>query len=193
MRVVDTVEDLDFKPSDLPVRPAEVGVLMADAAHFDVEYVINPHMEGHLHGVDRPEARRQWAALRDVYVGLGYEVHVIDGEPGLPDLVFTANQSFPAQLPDGEWVALLSVMHSPQRKPEVALFDAWYGERGARTLAMSLGDGPIPFEGMGDAHWFPGRRLVVGGHGFRTHRSAYDRISAALDVPVVAVRLTDAR
>ena len=50
--VVDNPAHLGFRPADLPTRPAEVGVLMADATHFDVEYVINPHMEGHIGAVD---------------------------------------------------------------------------------------------------------------------------------------------
>jgi len=166
---------------------------MADAEHFDVEYVINPHMEGQIGNIDRPLARRQWAALADTYRELGYEVNVLEGVEHLPDLVFMANQSFPAQLPDGEWVALLSVMHMPQRRPEVEVVADWYAKRGARTLRMRIDDASIPFEGMGDAHWYPGRRMVVGGYGYRTSRQAYDRISAVLDVPVAAVRLVDPR
>ncbi|MEZ4320960.1 MAG: arginine deiminase-related protein [Myxococcota bacterium] len=193
MKVIDAVGDLDFAPLSLPARPAEVGVLMADADHFDVEYVINPFMEGRIGSVDRPTARAQWAALRDTYARLGFEVHTLPSVEGLPDLVFMANQSFPAQLPSGQWVALLSVMHSPQRRPEVELVAGWYAKRGARTLRMESGDALIPFEGMGDAHWFPGRRLVVGGYGHRTAREAYDRIAAVLDVPVIRVRLTDPR
>ncbi|MCB9679312.1 MAG: amidinotransferase [Alphaproteobacteria bacterium] len=191
--VVDSVEGLGFAPHELAERPAEVGVLMADAAHFDVEYVINPFMEGHLHSVDRARAVAQWQALQAVYAGLGYQTHTLASVEGLPDLVFMANQSFPAQLPTGEWVALMSVMESHHRRPEVEVVEAWYTARGARTLRMTKGDHLIPFEGMGDAHWFPGRRLVVGGYGFRTSREAYDRIAAVLDVPVVALRLTDPR
>ncbi len=195
-RVADTVAELDqwgFDVASLPPRPREVGVLLADPAHFDVEYVINPHMEGQIGEVDTDRARAQWAALCGVYARLGYEVHVLEGVPGLPDLVFTANQSFPAQLPSGQWVALMSVMHSPQRKPEVPVVKAWYDDRGARTLAMRRGEHEIAFEGMGDAHWFPSRRFIVGGYGFRTDREAYDRIARVLEVDVVAVHLTDAR
>jgi N-dimethylarginine dimethylaminohydrolase len=194
--VADTVEQLDawdFAVDALPERPREVGVLLADPAYFDVEYVINPHMEGHIGTVDPAVARAQWTALRDVYARLGYEVHVLDGVPGLPDLVFTANQSFPAQLPSGQWVALLSVMHNPQRKGEVPIVKAWYDERGARTLAMRREEREIAFEGMGDAHWFPSRRFVVGGYGFRTDREAYDRIAAVLGCDIATVHLTDPR
>lgn len=195
-RVADTVEQLDawdFAVDALPERPREVGVLLADPAYFDVEYVINPHMEGHIGTVDPAVARAQWTALRDVYARLGYEVHVLDGVPGLPDLVFMANQSFPAQLPSGQWVALLSVMHNPQRKGEVPIVKAWYDERGARTLAMRREEREIAFEGMGDAHWFPSRRFVVGGYGFRTDREAYDRIAAVLGCDIATVHLTDPR
>lgn len=190
--IVDAVDQLDFHPLDLPPRPAEVGVLMADADHFDVEYVINPHMQGNIGSVDRQLAREQWAALAFRYEALGYEVHRIASVEGLPDLVFTANQSFPAQLPDGRWVALLSHMDSERRQPEVEVIASWYRSRGATLFEQDRND-PVPFEGMGDAHWFPSRRLVIGGHGFRSQPAIYERIASKVGVPVVRLKLVDPR
>lgn len=166
---------------------------MAHAGAFDVTYVINPHMAGNIGGIDQALAVRQWRALVEVYEQLGFEVHIIDPVPGLPDLVFTANQSFPGQLPSGEWVALQSHMHSEMRRGEEEVVAAWYRERGARVVKMSREQGYIPFEGMGDAHWVPDRRLIIGGYGFRSHRDIYDRIAATFEVPVVAVELVDDR
>ncbi len=185
--------DLPFSPLDLPRRPPEVGVLMADASHFDVAYVINPHMAGNIGKVDRERAMGQWRALTDVYRRLGYEVHVIPAVEGLPDLVFTANQSFPGQRPDGSWVVLQSHMHAEVRRPEEEVVARWYRARGATVLKMSREQGFIPFEGMGDAHWFPGRRLIIGGHGFRTHRAIYPRIATVFQVPVLLLELVDPR
>lgn len=190
-RVYD--RDVPFDPRSLPPRPPEVGVLMADAASFDVEYVINPHMAGNIGQVDKVRAREQWLALTEVYRSLGYEVHVIGAVEGLPDLVFTANQSFPGQRVDGSWVALQSHMHAEVRRPEEEVVADWYRARGATVLKMSRDQGFIPFEGMGDAHWFPGRRLILGGHGFRTHRDIYPRIAEVFQVPVVALDLVDDR
>lgn len=166
---------------------------MAHAGAFDVTYVINPHMAGNIGAVDQKLALAQWQALVAVYERLGFEVNIIDAVEGLPDLVFTANQSFPGQLPSGEWVALQSHMHSEMRRPEEEVVADWYRRRGARVVKMSREQGFIPFEGMGDAHWFPGRRLIIGGYGFRSHRDIYDRIAATFEVPVVAVELVDDR
>jgi len=162
---------------------------MADARYFDVKYVINPHMEGNIGKINTAKAKKQWKALSDIYRSLGYEVHIVEAVPSLPDLVFTANQTFPAQLPSGQWAALTSYMNSTQRQPEVEVIARWYRQRGARVLTMDEEMGPIPFEGMGDAHWFPGRRLIIGGYGFRTARRIYPRIAAALEVPIAVVEL----
>lgn len=185
--------EIPFDPRALPARPQEVGVLMANAAGFDVAYVINPHMAGNIGRIDKELALEQWSALREVYRGLGFEIHEIPAVDGLPDLVFTANQSFPGQLVDGKWVALQSHMHAEVRRQEEEVVADWYRTRGATILKMSREQGFIPFEGMGDAHWFPGRRLILGGHGFRTHRDIYPRIAEVFKVPVVALDLVDPR
>ena len=107
-RVITRAHQLNFRLVDLPERPLEVRVLMADPAFFDVEYVINPHMAGNVGNIDRALARRQWEQVRDAYASVGFPIEQIDGVEGLPDLVFMANQSFPGQLPDGRWAAVLS-------------------------------------------------------------------------------------
>ncbi len=189
--VITAADALDFALSDLPARPPEVRVLMARPDHFDVLYVINTHMAGNVGNIDHARARAQWAAVRDAYAGLGYPIELIDGVPGLPDLVFMANQSFPGQLPDGRWAAVLSCMHSPERRPEVAVVAQWYRGRGALTFPLS--DPTLPFEGMGDVAWVPGRRALVGGYGFRTDFRAYAELAGIFDVPVLALRLVDDR
>ena len=190
-RVITRASELDFAFSELATRPLEVRVLMADPAHFDVMYVINPHMAGNVGNVDRALAQTQWRSVRDAYASLGFPVSVIDGVDGLPDLVFMANQSFPGQLPDGRWAAILSFMHSPERRPEVDVVAQWYRSRGALTFQLS--DPTLPFEGMGDVAWVPGRRAIVGGYGFRTDARVYPELAELFEVPVLALRLVDAR
>jgi N-dimethylarginine dimethylaminohydrolase len=189
-RVIDSVPELGISLSMLEPRPPEVRVVMADPEHFDVLYVINPHMEGNVGSVDRAAARQQWEALKATYEGIGYEVAVVPPAPGLPDLVFMANQSFPGQLPDGRWAVVRAAMFAPQRQPEVEVVVNWYRGRGARIVDL---DRPLPFEGMGDAAWIPGRRGIIGGYGFRTDPEVYEEISAIFDVPVLRVRLVDPR
>ena len=100
-RVITRASELDFAFSELATRPLEVRVLMADPAHFDVMYVINPHMAGNVGNVDRALAQTQWRSVRDAYASLGFPVSVIDGVDGLPDLVFMANEQQPDFLREG--------------------------------------------------------------------------------------------
>lgn len=168
-------------------------VLMVSPEHFTVAYAINPHMRdanGELQRVDPELAGRQWDALRKTYEAIGYPVHVLSGEPELPDMVFAANQTLPYPTPSGCGV-VLSRMRHPQRELEVGRFASWFRDRGHEVCDLGS-DGPY-LEGCGDLIWVPGRRLLLGGYGHRTERAAVDRIAETLDVPIVALRLMDER
>jgi N-dimethylarginine dimethylaminohydrolase len=173
------------------LRPRETRVLFADPAYYDVEYVINPHMAGNVGGVDRPKARTQWDHLVDVYRTLGIEVHVVDGVVGSPDLVFCANQSFPGTLSNGEQVVAMAHMYSRYRTSEVPVVERWHERNGLTPVHWMESQGI--FEGMGDAAWVPGRRVIVGGYGFRTDLSVYPWLSDLFGVPTVPLKLIDER
>ncbi|MFN3596770.1 MAG: dimethylarginine dimethylaminohydrolase family protein [Rubricoccaceae bacterium] len=177
-------------PEALPAVPRPGRVLMTSPEHFEVAYVINPHMEGNLGAVDPARARAQWAALRDAYERLGFPVSVVPGQPGLPDMVFCANQTLPYLTPGGARGVVASRMHAPQRAGEVPYFEAFFAGEGyaVHTLDPDL---PGTFEGMGDALWHPGRYLLWGGYGYRTSRQVYDRFAEKLGFPVVPLALTD--
>ncbi len=64
--------------------------LMCAPRFFDVQYVINPWMEGNVHGASRPLAAEQWARLHAA-VSAHARVELVNPRPGLPDMVFTAN------------------------------------------------------------------------------------------------------
>lgn len=187
--VIDRRDQLHFRAADQPARAPFTRVLMADPAYFDVEYVINPYMAEHVGGVAAQVAQRQWESLRDAYRGLGLQVEVIDGVPGLPDLVFIANQSMPVVRADGEVLAVRSHMWSPHRRDEVEVVAAYYEKRSIPTVALPTPD--VAFEGMGDARWHPGRRLLYVGHGFRTERRVLDALSELAQAQVVGLRLRD--
>lgn len=180
----------DFSVDALPALPRPGRVLLTSPDHFEVAYVINPHMAGHVGDVDRARARRQWDALREAYEQLGFEVSVIDGAGGLPDMVFCANQTLPYLTPGGERGAVMSRMHAPQRKAEVAHYRRFFEAAGYETHGLDP-DLPGDFEGMGDAIWHPGRYLLWGGYGYRTDRQVYERLENALGFPVLPLHLTD--
>lgn len=163
---------------------------MVDPQHFDVEYVINPHMEGHIGGVDKAAARSQWQSMHDTLKSFGIEMHVIDGQPGFPDMVFCANQSLPCLRGDGSKEVVMSIMHAHQRKGEVSFVENFYRSMGY-TIHHLNGHDITDFEGMGDALWHSGRRLIWGGYGYRSSLQAYESISNLLNVPIIALELVD--
>ncbi len=182
----DTVLDV----TALPAIPRPGRVLMTSPDHFEVAYVINPHMAGNVGEVDRQRARGQWEALRETYERLGVETAVVAGATGLPDMVFCANQTLPYQTPGGERGVVLSRMHAAQRKPEVDHYERFFQGEGYETHGLDP-DLPGDFEGMGDAIWHPGRYLLWGGYGYRTDPQVYTRLGDKLGFPVRTLSLTD--
>src|ERR1041385_7219876 len=64
--------------------------LMCPPDQYDVDYVINPWMEGNVHKSSKEAAVKQWQTLSKLLQEKG-EVEKIPPQPGLPDMVFTAN------------------------------------------------------------------------------------------------------
>ncbi len=186
--MIRTAKDPSFDVTTLPPLPPARTVLMVRPTYFDVEYVINPHMEGQIGTVDQSRAMDQWQAIHDTLISLGLDVKVLDGVEGLPDMVFCANQSLPYINQEGDPHALMSHMHSHHRADEVNHIAQWHESRGVATVDLpQAGD----FEGMGDALWHPGRRLLWGGYGYRTDLSMYEAISTLVDAPVAVLELVD--
>jgi N-dimethylarginine dimethylaminohydrolase len=189
--VYQTPDALDVQLKDLPVLPPPNRVVLTTPTHFDVEYVINPHMSENVGAVRKEVAWQQWKAVRAAYTALDRKPVVVNGQPGLPDMVFCANQTLPFYNPgaDTEGV-VLSRMHSEHREGEVTYYDRFFDDRGYDVKSLP-DDLDADFEGMGDALWHPTRRLLWGGYGYRTSPEAYEALSDLLDVPVVLLRLTD--
>lgn len=183
--------DLDFDLSSLPSLPRPKRVVLTTPTHFDVQYVINPHMSENVGTVNKEAAFQQWKALRAVYTALDVQPVIVNGQQGLPDMVFCANQTLPFydQETDTRGV-VLSHMHAEERQGEVPYFASFFERQGyaVEELPEEL---EADFEGMGDAIWHPGHLLLWGGYGFRTNPEAYEALSELLDVPTIALHLTD--
>ena len=189
--VYQTPDALDAQLQDLPSLPRPDRVVLTTPTHFDVEYVINPHMSENVGAVNKEVAWQQWKAVRATYTALDRDPIVVNGQPGLPDMVFCANQTLPFYNPDADTKGVvLSRMHSEHREGEVPYYDRFFDDRGHRMHSLP-DDLDADFEGMGDALWHPERRLLWGGYGYRTSPEAYEALSDLLDVPVVLLRLTD--
>lgn len=159
--------------------------LMCAPTEFAVSYAINPWMDPTA-PVDRALAVQQWEALRAVYRDLGHEVHTVEAEPGLPDMVFAANGGL---VVGGR--ALAPRFHHAERAAEGPAYAAWFDgavERGllresVRPVAVNEGEGDVLLAGG----------LLLAGTGFRTDPAAHAEVQELFGLPVVGLTLVDPR
>jgi len=163
--------------------PAQT-ILMCAPDFFGVTYVINPWMEGHFTDTDRDLARRQWGVLRAA-VEKHAAVVLQPPQPGLPDIVFTAN----AGLVLGKKV-IVSRFRSVERQGEELHDHDWFGKNGFEIL-----DWPreVPFEGAGDALFDRRQKLLWIGHGFRSDPAAPGLVEKMLGCKTAILHLVDPR
>lgn len=159
-------------------------ILMCPPDHFSVEYEINPWMAGNS-GQLRPEvAHRQWNALRE-NLGEYADIVIIDPQPDLPDMVFTANAGTVLGRK-----AIASHFMPKERRGEEPHFKRWFARHG-----FELYDLPeeIGFEGAGDSLFDRRGDWLWAGYGFRTEIEAHPHLQTFFDREVVSIRLTDER
>jgi lysine-ketoglutarate reductase/saccharopine dehydrogenase-like protein (TIGR00300 family) len=159
-------------------------ILMCTPTHYDVDYVINPWMEGNIHRSSRDLAQEQWNKLYTV-LKTHATVDLVEPQLGWPDMVFTAN----AGLVLGNTVVLSRFFH-PERQGEEPYFQEWFESQGytVHTLPKSL-----PFEGAGDALLDRSGRWLWAGYGFRSELDSHPYLAKWLDVEVLSLRLVDRR
>ncbi len=97
---------------------------MCPPKYFTVEYVINPWMAGNEGTLDLELAFRQWENLRDALSEVA-EVVLMEPQPDLPDLVFTAN----AGVVYGD-KAIASHFLPHERRPEEPHLKNWFRKNG---------------------------------------------------------------
>ena len=66
-------------------------ILVCKPDHYDVTYSINPWMRPEEIPTYRDLAISQWHGLVALLKHIGANVVEMEGQPGLPDMVFTAN------------------------------------------------------------------------------------------------------
>lgn len=187
-RVITHSDQLDFTFEDLEDMPAPSKVMVVNPKYFDVKYVINPHMEGHIGDINFEEAHVEWEKLKSAYENLGLYVHEVPAQEEFPDMVFCANQSLPNIKSDGTKEVIMSVMHSPQRKGEVPHIEEVYEASSYNVIHLDETQF-TDFEGMGDAIWHFKKRLIWGGYGYRSTEDVYSHIAEMLETPVIALEL----
>ena len=153
---------------------------MCPPEHFRVAYTINPWMDPRV-PVDSELAGKQWQRLRETLCDLGHTVHLLDPEPGLPDMVYTANGAF---VLDG--VAYGARFRHPQRAPEADAHRRWYERHGWRYVAPTAVN-----EGEGDLAYVAG--VILAGYGWRTDPAAHRELRELFGREVIPLRLVDPR
>ena len=161
-----------------------IRILMCAPDHYDVGYVINPWMEGNIHKSSRDKAVEQWSKLNFVLNDIA-KVDLVKGQPGVPDMVFTANAGL--VLGDN---AVLSRFYHPERQGEEPYFKKWFEDNGFNVFELPQ---DLPFEGAGDALLDREGRWLWAGYGFRSELDSHPYIAKWLDIEVLSLRLIDDR
>ena len=155
-------------------------VLMCRPEHFTVTSTINVWMDP-----SKPTrtdvAVAQWQTLHDAYLGLGYDVELIDPIDGLDDMVYAANGGFTL---DGH--AYGARFTYAERIPEGPAYMRWFADNGFQVHEPQHVN-----EGEGDM--LLSRGAILAGHGFRTSLESHDELRGIFDREVVSLRLVDPR
>ena len=163
---------------------APIRFLMCAPHHYEVDYVINPWMEGNIHKSSKDNAVEQWQALYQI-ISEKAAVDLVKPQSGWPDMVFTAN----AGLVLGRTVVLSRFLHK-ERQGEEPFFKQWFESQGFTVHELPK---DLPFEGAGDALLDREGRWLWAGYGFRTELDAHPYIAQWLDTEVLSLRLMDER
>ncbi len=159
-------------------------ILMCPPDYFSVDNAINPWMAGNEGRLDIDVARRQWDDLHAALSAVA-TIELLDPQPGLPDLIFTAN----AALVCGNRVVPSHFMPH-ERRPEEAYIKGWLADQG---FEMCVLPDDVGFEGAGDCLIDRGGPWLWTGFGFRTEIEAHAYLANWFSREVVSIRLTDAR
>ena len=156
-------------------------ILMCSPDYFEVSYDINPWMTKQIGQVNRDLAQIQWYKL---YTALKEHatVDLISAEPGLPDMVFTANAGTVVK----NKVVLSRFAKEPRRGEETRFAHYFY----EREYTVHQPD--EYYEGEGD-HLIDSRGRHWLGYGFRTEKIAVHGVEKYLDLAIMPIGLVDSR
>jgi len=157
---------------------------MCPPSFYDVSYIINPWMAGHVHDSSRQVASQQWQQLYTAIAAIA-EVVLVEPQPGSPDMVFTAN----AGLERNGIVVLGRFLHA-ERQAEEQHFRRWFDEAGYTVLSVPR---EIPFEGEGDALFAVDGSRLWAADGPRTSKSSHRYLSETWKIEVISLHLIDPR
>jgi N-dimethylarginine dimethylaminohydrolase len=167
---------------------------MTDSSHFEVSYKINPCMTPEAwrrdEALNRAQAREAQRQLTEALRQAGARVTIMDGVPGLPDMVFPANA---AVILNGR--ALVSRFRFYERQGEERHFFGQLMHLKELGLLAEVARAPKNCwqEGAGDCIWDASRQIFWAGFG---PRSSFESIAAIKDyfgAPAVPLELVSGR
>lgn len=161
-------------------------ILRTTPKYFDVTYVINPYMEAGLGNVNKEKAQEEWDQLNKIYNELGVEYGLLEGQEGLPDMVFTANAALTFKGPNGEKSVLISNMEKDERKPESTHYERWFKDNGYQIFKLPS---HLSLSGTGDILYHHDRTYLWGGYGFRTSQETHREVEKITGLQVKSLRL----
>ena len=155
-------------------------LLMCAPSYYGIEYEINPWMSRSRQS-DTRRTQEQWNLLRQILCEqLSAEIHLVEPQQGLPDMVFTANAGL-------VWKDkfILSNFRYEVRQREAPYFAAWFQERDFEVLRLPA---EYYFEGEGDLlkcdeHWFAGYHI-------RSDALAHQKVAEIIEQEILSLELT---
>lgn len=173
MTITEAPETTAAPTSSKATKPS---VLMCRPEYFTVSYRINPWMHPE-DPTDTSLAVKQWDVLYETYQNLGFDVQLIEGLPGLPDMVYAANGGF---VVDG--IAYGAKFHYPERGPEGPAYMDWFREHGFDVREpVETNEGEGDFLLVGDT--------ILAASGFRSDTGSHQEIAAIYGREVVSLQL----
>lgn len=173
MTITEAPETTAAPTSSKATKPS---VLMCRPEYFTVSYRINPWMHPE-DPTDTSLALKQWDVLYETYQNLGFDVQLIEGLPGLPDMVYAANGGF---VVDG--IAYGAKFHYHERGPEGPAYMDWFREHGFDVREpVETNEGEGDFLLVGDT--------ILAASGFRSDTGSHQEIAAIYGREVVSLQL----
>lgn len=154
---------------------------MCSPDYFEVSYDINPWMTDQIGKVNKDQAQAQWHNLYNSLKEYA-DIDLIDAQPNLPDMVFTAN----AGIVIDDRVVLSKFAKNPRQEEEIH-FARWFYDQGYIVHQPEQN-----YEGEGD-HLIDSNNRHWMGYGFRTENLVANSIEKYLNVSVIPISLIDNR
>ncbi len=161
-------------------------VLVSQPDYFAISEGSSPFAL-HSATVDHDLALTQWKGLLAAFHRAGLEPQILDAEPGLEEMCFTAYPAFAGIDREDRSFAIPSRMLHSSRRDEVKHFCNWYCRHGYRIVELGL-DGEEFLEGTGDLLWNPDWESVWAGFGHRSTAGAVDQFAAQMEAMGFEVR-----